>query len=330
MAFMDTWVDKKMTIQKSPQDHRPYPYGWFVIAFSNELEPGQIIPITYFGRDLILFRTQSGDACVLDAYCPHLGAHLGYNGEVVSDTVRCPFHHWQFDTSGTCVDIPYCKGKIPAKAKIKSWTVEEKNQMIYLWFHPEDEPPQFDIPLLPMDESHDESATWTPWAHHMLEIDTHSKEILENVVDIGHFIPVHGTHIDTFDNVFEGHQAVQISKGTAYPRGGGKDHFSLTATYYGPGFQITHMDGYLKSMLVNAHTLIHENRVRLRFGVSILAPAGMDNLDEISTMYVQNLTTGFLEDVQIWENKTYRQHPMLCDGDGPIMKLRKWYQQYFL
>lgn len=307
-----------------------YPYGWFVIAFSDEIKSGQVTPITYFGRDLILFRTDEGVPCVLDAYCPHLGAHLGYNGTVKGDTVQCPFHHWRFDTTGVCVEIPYCKGKIPPKANVRSWIVTEKNQMIYLWFHPHGLEPQFEIPLLPTDLDHDDHAAWTPWAHHLLEIDTHSREILENVVDIGHFIPVHGTHIDTFENVFDGHQATQISKGTAYPRGGGKDRFSLTATYFGPGYQITHMDGYLKSMLVNAHTLIQPNRLRLRFGVSLQTQKGLDNLEDICAMYIQNLTTGFLEDVQIWENKTYRRHPMLCDGDGPIMKLRKWYQQFFV
>ena len=31
----------------------------------------------------------------------------------------------------------------------------------------------------------------------------------------------------------------------------------------------------------------------------------------------------------IWENKTYREVPLLCADDGPIMKLRKWYAQFF-
>jgi hypothetical protein len=33
----------------------------------------------------------------------------------------------------------------------------------------------------------------------------------------------------------------------------------------------------------------------------------------------------YREDMRIWENKEYHAHPVLCDGDGSIMKLRKWF-----
>ena len=48
-----------------------------------------------------------------------------------------------------------------------------------------------------------------------------------------------------------------------------------------------------------------------------------------SGMYVKNLQTGFEEDIEIWENKLYRDRPALCDGDGPIGKLRKWYRRFY-
>ena len=37
----------------------------------------------------------------------------------------------------------------------------------------------------------------------------------------------------------------------------------------------------------------------------------------------------FEHDVPIWENKIYRQNPMLCDGDGPIAEFRRWCQQFY-
>jgi len=45
--------------------------------------------------------------------------------------------------------------------------------------------------------------------------------------------------------------------------------------------------------------------------------------------YVKNLQVGFAEDIQIWENKRWRDRPMLCDGDGPIGALRRWYRQFY-
>ena len=44
---------------------------------------------------------------------------------------------------------------------------------------------------------------------------------------------------------------------------------------------------------------------------------------------VSEMMRTYHEDMQIWENKEYLPHPVLCDGDGSIMKLRRWYAQFF-
>ena len=44
---------------------------------------------------------------MLDAFCPHMGAHLGFGGEVVGNSIKCPFHGWSFDREGKCQRIPY-------------------------------------------------------------------------------------------------------------------------------------------------------------------------------------------------------------------------------
>lgn len=298
-----------------------------MIAFSNDLEIKGIKRFTYFGTAQVLYRGEDGVARVLDGYCPHLGAHLG-GGRVEGDHVICAFHEWRFDSSGRCVEIPYCDHAIPAKAQVAPWPVLERNGMIFLWYHPDQAEPDFDVPFLPNHEADD----WLPWAHSCIQIKTHSKEIVENVVDIAHFRPVHGTQIEKFENEFNDHMAVQRTSGVAYPRGGGTDKFDLVATYYGPGYQISDMDGVLQSLLVNAHTMIDENTLDLRFGVAIKPNPDVvaeEHHERFAQAYVDNLTTGFLEDVAIWENKLYRQHPVLCASDGPIMKLRKWYRQFY-
>ena len=45
--------------------------------------------------------------------------------------------------------------------------------------------------------------------------------------------------------------------------------------------------------------------------------------------YIKNLRDGFFQDIAIWEHKVFVERPVLCDGDGPVMKLRKWYSQFF-
>ena len=44
----------------------------------------------YFGEEMVLFRTESGEVNVLDAYCQHLGANMGVGGTVEGETHRLP------------------------------------------------------------------------------------------------------------------------------------------------------------------------------------------------------------------------------------------------
>ena len=60
----------------------PIPFGWYVVDYADELKPGDVKSVRYFGEDQVLFRTDSGEISMLDAYCPHLGAHLGHGGLV--------------------------------------------------------------------------------------------------------------------------------------------------------------------------------------------------------------------------------------------------------
>ncbi len=295
-----------------------------MLAWAHELATGEVQPLKAFGQQLVLFRGEDGTVGLLDAYCPHMGAHLAHGGAVCRSSVVCPFHAWAFDATGQCTDIPYAE-KMPRQARTRAWTVLERNGAIFGWHDPSGQAPTWEIPLIPEHGA----AGWSAWATNSLEVKTSPREIVENVADKAHFPIVHGTHVDRFDNVYEDHMATQLTAGTAYPRGGGEDRFELTATYHGPAFQITDMKGFLHSRLLLAHTPIDEDRLILRFGVMLLETGSAARDETFARGYVDNLTTGFHEDIQIWENKTWRDRPVICDGDGPIGRLRTWYRQFF-
>lgn len=54
---------------------------------STELKIGAVKSIRLCGQELVLFRGENGKVSALDAYCPHMGTHLG-NGKVVGNNVR--------------------------------------------------------------------------------------------------------------------------------------------------------------------------------------------------------------------------------------------------
>src|SRR3546814_19912043 len=65
----------------------------------------------FFGADVVLYRGASGRPVMLEAYCPHMGAHLavGASGatalhgvQVEGDMIRCPNNGWRFGPDGRC------------------------------------------------------------------------------------------------------------------------------------------------------------------------------------------------------------------------------------
>jgi len=44
----------------------------------------------------------------------------------------------------------------------------------------------------------------------------------------------------------------------------------------------------------------------------------------------KGIGVGFLQDVEIWKNKSRIDNPLLCAEDGPVYQLRRWYDQFYV
>lgn len=75
-----------------------YPNGWYVALHSKDLLKGKSVAVDIAGENLVVFRSEKGEAYALEAYCKHLGAHIGIGGKVVNQKcIQCPFHGWLYD-----------------------------------------------------------------------------------------------------------------------------------------------------------------------------------------------------------------------------------------
>jgi 3-ketosteroid 9alpha-monooxygenase subunit A len=301
-----------------------YPRGWFVVAFSDELPPLGVKPLRYFGQDLVAFRGADGQARVLDAFCPHLGAHLGYGGTVSGDAIQCPFHAWRFGADGACVEIPYAR-KIPPGARVRCWPARELNGVLLVWHDPAGGAPSFEIPLIPEHGTPE----WLPWATHVYPIATHPREIVDNLADRAHFPHVHQTQVEDFRFDVDGHTATQWVKGISYQGEKVIDRFTSTTTYHGPGYLLMRMIGVLENTMLLAHTPIDEGHLDLRIAIMLRVVKDRATTEGYMKMYLDNVKLGFEDDLHIWEHKVYRDRPVLCEGDGPIGRLRRWYRQFY-
>lgn len=316
---------------------KPIPFGWYAVEYSDTLKAGEVKAIKYFGRELVLFRTESGEAAMLDAYCPHLGAHLGHGGIVQGESISCPFHAWKFNGEGNCTDIPYAKRtppKVDGKQAIGRYPIEERNQMIWAWYHPEGVEPIF--PLETIEELH--SPDWSEMKTFDWKINTIIQETGENAADIAHFVTVHSA-MEMPEGVvtMDGHkrQTVMDSETQAVGDDGVVDRSGETSESarleswnYGPGQTYQKISRMFDTCLMGTVTPIDDQNIHLRFNFS--TPKDQTDLHHL---YAEGLINEIVhqveQDIPIWEHKTYLESPILCDGDGPIAKYRKWFQQFY-
>lgn len=120
-----------------------FPDGWFAVARSRDLGESAVISRRAFGRNLVLWRTEDGQAHVANTECPHLGADMSL-GTIRDGGLVCPIHGLRFGGEGQC--LPVRPGKPAPSLLLRSYPVFEKNGIIALWRHVEKAAPEPDIP----------------------------------------------------------------------------------------------------------------------------------------------------------------------------------------
>ncbi len=73
---------------------------WIQVARSEEVGPGEITESEIEGIELVVWRSQNGKPCIMEARCPHQWSHLGSEGTVVGEEIVCLSHFWQFTQDG--------------------------------------------------------------------------------------------------------------------------------------------------------------------------------------------------------------------------------------
>ena len=298
-----------------PRDHPlPVPNGWYAVVPSAELAAGDLVAITAFGRDLVVARHHDGTPRVHDAHCPHLGAHLG-GGHLVDGTIACPYHGWRFDGTGTCVDIPYDDGRIPARARVRSYPVDERNGFVHAWYHAADAEPSYALPELAVRDD----PGWTdahPWSTDLVAA---LQEMAENNVDYAHLKYVHRREEVPADSSTFTTDGPFSRVDEALPTGP-----TFTRWTYGPGVALLEVPDVMT--LYATTTPIDRGTCRLQW--HFYFPLAMaDAADAVIEGVVGRY--GLQADIPIWRDKAYWERPVLVKGDGDIAGFRRWYSQFY-
>ncbi|MDB5531814.1 MAG: Vanillate O-demethylase monooxygenase subunit [Hyphomicrobiales bacterium] len=160
---------------------------WYVAATSAELGV-QPVARTLLGENIVLFRTASGSFAALADICPHRRAPLSM-GQVIGETIACPYHGIQFATSGDCMHIP-AQSRIPANLAARAYHTAERYGMLWIWMG-DAEPDLEKLPALPWLED----PAWNADLVQRLYVRAPARLVTNNLLDLSHVAFVHAKTI---------------------------------------------------------------------------------------------------------------------------------------
>lgn len=305
-----------------------FPFGWYAVEMADFVNVGQAKPIRYFGKDLAIWRGDDGKVRVIDAYCKHLGAHMGVGGKVHGNLLECPFHAWRYDgEEGNVKDIPYAKA-IPPQVKRKctrTWSVTEANGWIWVWYHPQDLAPMWDVVVHP--EASD--ADWTAYETHEWNVYGSIQNMAENGVDIAHFKYIHGTADLPAAELRWGDwgRGADVKAKMGTPTGMVDGLISYDTM--GPGQSWTRFSGISETLLVASLAPVEEDVLRVRYSFTQPKSQAEGPGAGLAKALIRDICKQLDQDKVIWDRMKFEPNPIICDGDGPIPQFRTWYSRYY-
>ena len=324
----------------------PFPEGWYFISDRKSILKKKLVQKTWMGEEIIAWCDAEGQICVADAICPHMGSALGpeVGTRVRNGCLVCPFHGFEYDTSGQCVATPFAPA--PKSARLNTYETREILGLVFAWWGNGERLPRWHLP--------DEPPTGPDWSELALgffRFPGHPQETSENSVDLAHLRYIHG-----YDNV---NQVGEVSADGAHllscfdfrrnrKFAGLIDNIydvSAVTHLYGVGY--SYVEIHEKTIGMDARlwvlsTPVDETHVELvlvsqvrelrkpkRFIVGLrFIPVKLRHRI-MNHIMLRAQIQDVKQDVIIWGKKQYWPRPRLSRSDGEVMIYRRYCQQFY-
>ena len=178
----------------------PYKYirnCWYVAGLSHEFEINKLTGHRIAGRPIVIWRNQVGKVVAFDDRCAHKRFPLS-EGRIMEDgTLECAYHGLRYNDAGKCVAIPsQPEGPIPKQAKTNPFPIIEQDGIVWIW--PGDpERCKERKPPRTMEVGDDD---WESIDSGPMAVPANYLLLIENLLDITHFYPLHDGNIGDLDN----------------------------------------------------------------------------------------------------------------------------------
>jgi vanillate O-demethylase monooxygenase subunit len=157
---------------------------WYVASVSRAVTR-QPLAVRLLDEPIVLYRREDGSPVALEDACPHRKLPLSM-GRVVGDAIECGYHGLTFDGGGHCIQAP-TQQRIPARAKVRSYPVQDRYGLLWIWMGAADEAER--TPILHIDD-HD-NPNWHMTAGDSLLCHCHYLWLVDNLLDPSHVAWVH-------------------------------------------------------------------------------------------------------------------------------------------
>jgi 3-ketosteroid 9alpha-monooxygenase subunit A len=337
----DAAVARPVTLDEIPEafgfKKAVMPTGWFQVSWTDELKVGDVRPMKYFNKDLVIYRTEEGKAVVQSAYCPHMGAHLGHGGRVDGCRIVCPYHGWEWGDDGRNKLVPSEGGPSGTNRVLKNYITAESNGIIWIWHDALDRAPLWEAP----EELRGEADFLPAYPHAVKKVANARLQpqfVIENTVDVDHLIFVHqSTLIPTLaeDRVLP----TYIEDGHIWRN---QRELPLQSSYMiGVGIVVAvvprdpSQPHRLPSYLITSITPI-DNEHSDFFLTNLVAQdreaEGGDGLIPVgrAARRIERQFEQATRDKPIWDHMTYADRPAYTRAEGPLfLKLRRFTEQFY-
>jgi len=341
---------------------------WYPIILAKDLHPHKPEKVKVLGMNLVAFRSDDGSANVISDTCCHRGGSLSgkWNGDsstkrIINDAIVCPYHGWEFNGKGKCVNIPslgYESNKVPSRAKIDAYPTQEKYGIIFAFLgnlESKDRPP-----ILEISEYNQEG--WRTNEVVYFDVNYYYERSIENGIDPAHNEFVHPTHgfsakhrktykvnpidieshkqgwgfwfMHTFDapplkddekKIKQGRELWGNTKTKRSPvvAGGGT---------FGPNVVITHIKITPEQQFRQYffEQPIDENRTRIFFinNRNFLLDPKMDEPIHQRNFEIAQQDIDVLEDIKPIQTPSQYNEEIHVPADAPIIEYRKWLNRF--
>ena len=154
---------------------------------------------------------------------------------------------------------------------------------------------------------------WSPILVRDFEIRVSCQDMAENNVDFSHFRYVHGSDAIPEDEF--------VTEGT-YKRTVGMDG-NFVREGYGLGLGVLRVKSFVT--FLSSTTPIDENNVHVRW----IFTSPKANGDDAALQAAESFCAGVSQDIPIWENKLYRDPPIITKTEKLILEHRRWSAQFY-